>query len=135
MAIPDCPSQGQLLTAAVHLSSTLLSSLLPVDKAQLGYLVVLQPQTFGDPLFMRISDGETLSEFKPRVQALLGVSDDEFARWKFCFNTSLRPTGKFASPACPGITSNRRHSTACHAVLHNVGSHAFKPGQDMQYYA
>ena len=64
---------------------------------------VLQPQTFGDPLFMRISDGETLSEFKPRVQALLGVSDDEFARWKFCFNTSLRPTGKRASVACPGI--------------------------------
>lgn len=69
-----------------------------------GAWFVLQPQTFGDPLFMRISDGETLSEFKPRVQALLGVSDDEFARWKFCFNTSLRPTGKQARVACPGTT-------------------------------
>ena len=82
----------------------MLSSMLPVEKAQSQCLVVLQPQTFGDPLFMRISDGETLSEFKPRVQALLGVSDDEFARWKFCFNTSLRPTGKRARLACRGIT-------------------------------
>eukprot|EP00891_Asterochloris_glomerata_P000046 jgi/Astpho2/46/Aster-07498 len=83
-------------TLRVEATPTDQLQLMPHDRLIHVYHVTLDtqqhPQTFGDPLFMRISDGETLSDFKPRVQALLGVSDDEFARWKFCFNTSLRPT-------------------------------------------
>lgn len=39
----------------------------------------------------RISDTETLADIKPRIQRTLGVSDEEFAKWKFSINFSLRP--------------------------------------------
>ncbi len=65
---------------------------------------MLQPHVSGDPLFIRIADAETLSDVKPRVQALLEVSDDTCAQWRFCFNTSFGPAGKRAGVACPGVT-------------------------------
>lgn len=47
---------------------------------------------FGDPFFLLIREGETLEQIKPRIQAKLGVKDEEFAKWKVAFvPMSLRP--------------------------------------------
>jgi len=47
---------------------------------------------FGDPFFFRIREGETLEQIRPRIQAKLGVKDEEFAKWKVAFvPMSLRP--------------------------------------------
>lgn len=37
----------------------------------------------GHPFFMMLSTTETVGSFKKRVQARLGISDEEFAKWKF----------------------------------------------------
>eukprot|EP00803_Ostreobium_quekettii_P004318 evm.model.scf_1518.4 EVM.evm.TU.scf_1518.4 scf_1518:22440-34055(-) len=42
--------------------------------------------TFGDPFWLRIRQGETLADVKPRIQDKLGVPGDEFAKWKFAFS-------------------------------------------------
>lgn len=51
----------------------------------------LQTQTFGDPLLFRVTDSDTLADVKPRIQKLLGITDQDFAKWKFAINQSLRP--------------------------------------------
>lgn len=40
---------------------------------------------FGDPFFLKIRDDETLGEIKQRIQTKLGISDEEYAKWKFAF--------------------------------------------------
>ncbi|KAI4384336.1 hypothetical protein MLD38_002507 [Melastoma candidum] len=50
-----------------------------------------QAQNFGEPFFLVIHDGETLSDIKLRVQKKLQVADDEFAKWKFAFVSLGRP--------------------------------------------
>ena len=52
---------------------------------------MLQVHNFGDPVLFRISDAETLADIKPRIQSTLGIADQEFAKWKFAINCSLRP--------------------------------------------
>ncbi|KAL0459973.1 UNVERIFIED_CONTAM: Ubiquitin carboxyl-terminal hydrolase 12, partial [Sesamum latifolium] len=42
-------------------------------------------QNFGEPFLLKISDGETLSHIKARVQNKLKVQDEEFSKWKFAF--------------------------------------------------
>lgn len=51
----------------------------------------LQTHTFGDPLLFRVTDSDTLADIKPRIQKLLGITDQDFAKWKFAINQSLRP--------------------------------------------
>ena len=53
--------------------------------------MILQVHTFGDPVLFRISDAEALADIKPRIQRTLGIADEEFAKWKFSINFSLRP--------------------------------------------
>lgn len=43
-------------------------------------LTQLQIQNFGEPFFMVIREGETLSEIKVRIQKKLQVPDEEFAK-------------------------------------------------------
>ncbi|KAI4382644.1 hypothetical protein MLD38_008581 [Melastoma candidum] len=50
-----------------------------------------QVQNFGEPFFLVIRDGETLSDIKIRIQKKLQVADDEFAKWKFAFVSLGRP--------------------------------------------
>lgn len=40
---------------------------------------------FGDPFFLKIREDEKLGEIKQRIQAKLGVADEEFSKWKFAF--------------------------------------------------
>ena len=49
--------------------------------------------THGDPYFLRIDDGETLADIKPRLRARLrgAVPDAEWATWKFSTVAHLRP--------------------------------------------
>ena len=52
---------------------------------------------------------ETLEEVATRIQAKLGVSDEEFAKWKFAYVVSLRPPEYLqpgdvvASKVCPSF--------------------------------
>ncbi|XP_047317726.1 ubiquitin C-terminal hydrolase 12-like isoform X2 [Impatiens glandulifera] len=48
-------------------------------------------QNFGEPFFLVIHEGETLSDVKLRIQAKLQVADEEFAKWKFAFLSLNRP--------------------------------------------
>ncbi|CAI9094723.1 OLC1v1030510C1 [Oldenlandia corymbosa var. corymbosa] len=48
-------------------------------------------QNFGDPFFLVIHQGETLAEVKPRIQKRLGVSDEEFSKWKFALISMMGP--------------------------------------------
>ncbi|KAF9592304.1 hypothetical protein IFM89_013530 [Coptis chinensis] len=50
-----------------------------------------QIQNFGEPFFLVIHDGETLSEVKVRIQKKLQIPDEEFAKWKFAFLSLSRP--------------------------------------------
>ncbi|XP_065870951.1 ubiquitin C-terminal hydrolase 12-like isoform X1 [Euphorbia lathyris] len=50
-----------------------------------------QVQNFGEPFFLVIHEGETLSEVKARIQKKLQVPDEEFAKWKFAFLSLGRP--------------------------------------------
>ncbi|KAG1662438.1 hypothetical protein FOA52_004019 [Chlamydomonas sp. UWO 241] len=40
---------------------------------------------FGAPFLLRIRDDEPVSEIQARIQAKLGVSDEEWAKWRFAF--------------------------------------------------
>ncbi|XP_027344833.1 ubiquitin carboxyl-terminal hydrolase 12-like isoform X3 [Abrus precatorius] len=51
----------------------------------------MQIQNFGEPFFLVIHEGETLSEIKARIQKKLQVPDDEFSKWKFAFLSLGRP--------------------------------------------
>ncbi|TKY50005.1 Ubiquitin carboxyl-terminal hydrolase [Spatholobus suberectus] len=51
----------------------------------------MQIQNFGEPFFLVIHEGETLSEIKVRIQKRLQVPDDEFGKWKFAFLSLGRP--------------------------------------------
>ncbi|KAK7401183.1 hypothetical protein VNO78_12504 [Psophocarpus tetragonolobus] len=51
----------------------------------------MQIQNFGEPFFLVIHEGETLSEIKVRIQKKLQVPDDEFSKWKFAFLSLGRP--------------------------------------------
>ncbi|KAF3651250.1 Ubiquitin carboxyl-terminal hydrolase 12 [Capsicum annuum] len=48
-------------------------------------------QNFGEPFFLVIHEGETLSEVKVRIQKKLQVPDEEFSKWKFAFLSVSRP--------------------------------------------
>ncbi|KAF5182406.1 Ubiquitin carboxyl-terminal hydrolase 12-like protein, partial [Thalictrum thalictroides] len=50
-----------------------------------------QVQNFGEPFFLVIHEGETLSEVKVRIQKKLQVTDEEFSKWKFAFLSLGRP--------------------------------------------
>ncbi|KAK3017522.1 hypothetical protein RJ639_007459 [Escallonia herrerae] len=50
-----------------------------------------QVQNFGEPFFLIIHDGETLSDVKLRIQKKLQVPDEEFSKWKFAFLSLGRP--------------------------------------------
>ncbi|KAK4765694.1 hypothetical protein SAY86_026784 [Trapa natans] len=50
-----------------------------------------QVQNFGEPFFLVIHEGETLTEIKVRIQKKLQVPDEEFAKWKFAFLSMGRP--------------------------------------------
>ncbi|XP_057476051.1 ubiquitin C-terminal hydrolase 12-like isoform X2 [Actinidia eriantha] len=52
---------------------------------------VQQVQNFGEPFFLVIHEGETLTEVKERVQKKLQVPDEEFSKWKFAFLSLGRP--------------------------------------------
>lgn len=51
----------------------------------------MQIQNFGEPFFLVIHEGETLSDVKVRVQKKLQVPDEEFSKWKFAFLSLGRP--------------------------------------------
>ncbi|KNA06627.1 hypothetical protein SOVF_179260, partial [Spinacia oleracea] len=51
----------------------------------------MQIQNFGEPFFLVIHEGETLSEVKVRIQKKLQVPDEEFSKWKFAFLSLGRP--------------------------------------------
>lgn len=51
----------------------------------------MQIQNFGEPFFLVIHEGETLSEVKMRIQKKLQVPDEEFSKWKFAFLSLGRP--------------------------------------------
>ncbi|KAI3910726.1 hypothetical protein MKW92_029235 [Papaver armeniacum] len=51
-----------------------------------GYLA----RNFGEPFFLVIHEGETLDVVKLRIQKKLQVPDEEFAKWKVAFFSSLR---------------------------------------------
>ncbi|KAK7306657.1 hypothetical protein VNO77_44609 [Canavalia gladiata] len=51
----------------------------------------MQIQNFGEPFFLVIHEGDTLSEIKVRIQKKLQVPDDEFGKWKFAFLSLGRP--------------------------------------------
>ncbi|CAK7325156.1 unnamed protein product [Dovyalis caffra] len=51
----------------------------------------VQVQNFGEPFFLVIHEGETLSEVKMRIQKKLQVPDEEFSKWKFAFLSLGRP--------------------------------------------
>jgi hypothetical protein len=42
-------------------------------------------------VLVQVSDTETVGQIKPRIQARLGISDDEFAKWKFAQCSMSRP--------------------------------------------
>ncbi|XP_047329701.1 ubiquitin C-terminal hydrolase 12-like isoform X2 [Impatiens glandulifera] len=48
-------------------------------------------QNFGDPFFLVVHEGETLTEVKIRIQKKLQVLDEEFSKWKFAFLSLGRP--------------------------------------------
>ncbi|KAF5938220.1 hypothetical protein HYC85_025726 [Camellia sinensis] len=48
-------------------------------------------QNFGEPFFLVIHEGETLTEVKEHIQKKLQVSDEEFSKWKFAFSSLGRP--------------------------------------------
>jgi len=48
-------------------------------------------QNFGEPFFLVIREGETLSDVKERIQKKLQVPDEEFSKWKFAFLSLGRP--------------------------------------------
>ncbi|KAK3000735.1 hypothetical protein RJ639_021934 [Escallonia herrerae] len=50
-----------------------------------------QVQNFGEPFFLVVHEGETLSEVKVRIQKKLQVPDEEFSKWKFAFLSLGRP--------------------------------------------
>ncbi|KAI4302249.1 hypothetical protein MLD38_038023 [Melastoma candidum] len=50
-----------------------------------------QVQNFGEPFFLVIHDGETLSDIKLRIQKKLQVAEEEFTKWKFAFVSLGRP--------------------------------------------
>ncbi|XP_039172377.1 ubiquitin carboxyl-terminal hydrolase 12 isoform X1 [Eucalyptus grandis] len=50
-----------------------------------------QVQNFGEPFFLVIHEGETLSDIKVRIQKKLQVPDEEFAKWRFAFLSLGRP--------------------------------------------
>ncbi|KAK4409141.1 Ubiquitin carboxyl-terminal hydrolase 12 [Sesamum angolense] len=50
-----------------------------------AHKIYKQIQNFGEPFLLMISDGETLSHIKARVQNKLKVKDEEFSKWKFAF--------------------------------------------------
>ncbi|WMV31567.1 hypothetical protein MTR67_024952, partial [Solanum verrucosum] len=50
-----------------------------------------QVLNFGEPFFLVIHDGETLTEVKARIQKKLQVPDEEFSKWKFAFLSMGRP--------------------------------------------
>ncbi len=49
-----------------------------------------QNETFGEPFLLKVGPQETLSSVKTRIQAKLGISDDDFAKWKFAVVRSMR---------------------------------------------
>ncbi|XP_057431970.1 ubiquitin C-terminal hydrolase 12-like isoform X2 [Lotus japonicus] len=51
----------------------------------------MQIQNFGEPFFLVIHEGETLSEIKERIQKKLQVPEEEFGKWKFAFVSLGRP--------------------------------------------
>ncbi|KAL6507816.1 CSN-associated deubiquitinating enzyme Ubp12 [Orobanche gracilis] len=51
----------------------------------------VQVQNFGEPFFLVIHEGETLSDVKVRIQKKLQVPDEDFAKWKFAFLSLGRP--------------------------------------------
>ncbi|XP_011032955.1 PREDICTED: ubiquitin carboxyl-terminal hydrolase 12-like isoform X1 [Populus euphratica] len=51
----------------------------------------VQVQNFGEPFFLVIHEGETLTEVKMRIQKKLQVPDEEFSKWKFAFLSLGRP--------------------------------------------
>ncbi|KAK3004826.1 hypothetical protein RJ639_019490, partial [Escallonia herrerae] len=54
-------------------------------------LLQQQVQNFGEPFFLVVHEGETLSEVKVRIQKKLQVPDEEFSKWKFAFLSLGRP--------------------------------------------
>ncbi|KAJ6727513.1 UBIQUITIN CARBOXYL-TERMINAL HYDROLASE 13 [Salix purpurea] len=51
----------------------------------------VQVQNFGEPFFLVIHEGETLTEVKMRIQKKLQVPDEEFSKWKLAFLSLGRP--------------------------------------------
>ena len=50
-----------------------------------------QVHNFGDPFLLRVGAEEPLSSVKRRVQAKLGLPDDEFDKWKWAYHSLGRP--------------------------------------------
>ncbi|MCD7455711.1 ubiquitin carboxyl-terminal hydrolase 13, partial [Datura stramonium] len=48
-------------------------------------------QNFGEPFFLVIHEGETMTKIKARIQKKLQVPDEEFSKWKFAFLSMGRP--------------------------------------------
>ncbi|EIE26652.1 cysteine proteinase [Coccomyxa subellipsoidea C-169] len=45
---------------------------------------------FGHPFILQIGEEETLADIKPRIQAKLGVPEEDFVKWRFAFMVNLR---------------------------------------------
>ena len=50
-----------------------------------------QVHNFGDPFLLRVSEADTLADIRPRIQHMLGIADEEFAKWKFAAFFNFRP--------------------------------------------
>lgn len=48
-------------------------------------------QTFGDPFFFVLREGETVREVRERIRSKLQVSEEEFSKWKVAFITMSKP--------------------------------------------
>lgn len=46
---------------------------------------------FGDPFYIVCKKGATVADVKPEIQRRLGVSDEEFAKWKFAIVSYMQP--------------------------------------------
>jgi len=48
-------------------------------------------QSFGDPFCIKVSESDTVGMIKPRIQAKLGISEEEFSKWKLAMCSGSRP--------------------------------------------
>lgn len=81
-----CNNQWELRPVIYLCSHNMQSSKLYPKKL----LIYTQNDTFGEPFLLKVGPQERLSSVKERIQAKLGTSDEEFAKWKFGVVRNMR---------------------------------------------